>query len=255
MTTGRESDHDSYNERDDAGKDSDLLYNLESEEDETSNSESEDDNLYSLHEDGEEDVDEDNSEDEEDDDENENEPKGNPSVLLLKILSTPVEGWKELKRRAYTPEEISSGCFLPLIAIASISEFATKMYGVSITLSQCLMNALSTFVAFFFGYFTVLLVGGYILPKVVRGNLKQDFGKEFVMMNISTLALFYTAYKLCPMIDAVLVFLPIWTIYLIYKGVRFLRVPVAVEARSKVIMAFLIVASPVLWGWLMELFF
>ena len=250
--------------------DSDLLYNLESEEEDNLYSLSEDDepvadknssisgnkeDLETEQEDEEEyDEDEDGEEEEDEDEDDSAKGKGNPSMLLLKIMSTPIEGWKELKRRKYTPDEIASGCFYPLIAIASISEFAAKMYGISITISECLMKALSTFITFFFGYFTVLLFGGYILPKTVRACLKQDFGKEFVMMNMATLALFYTAMNLCPMIDAVLVFLPIWTIYLIYKGVRFLRIPVTVESRTKVLLAFLIIGAPLLWGWLMDLF-
>ncbi|MDE6410687.1 MAG: YIP1 family protein [Muribaculaceae bacterium] len=263
------SDNKAY--KNDEGKgiediDSDSLYNLETEET---------DNLYSLPDDsdesgnendndpidsvesGEDDdyaIEDDEDEEEEDDSDEENHKKGNKFSLLLKIMSTPVEGWKELKRRHYPPEDVASGLFYPTVALASLSEFAGMIY-TTIGVGECLMSALTAFISFFFGYFTVLLLCGAILPKLSKGIMKTAIGKEFVMVNMSTLALFFTAINLFPMIDAVLVFLPIWTIYLIYKGVRILRIPEAVETRTKILLTFLIIGAPFLWSWLMELFF
>lgn len=242
--------------------DSDNLYRLpddfDSDDEEESAHERDEENIshHSLRnnsEDDEEDGEEDDEENEDEEDE-EKEKKGSPFALMFKILSTPVEGWKELKRRRYTPEQIASGMFFPTIAIAAISEFAAKIY-TTVGLNECLMNALKAFISFFFGYFTVLLISGVILPKASKKAMKESIGRIFVMVNMSTLALFFSTLNLFPMIDAVLVFLPIWTIYLIYKGVRILRVPEGVETRTKILLAFLIIGCPFLWSYLMDLFF
>ncbi|MDE5807323.1 MAG: YIP1 family protein [Muribaculaceae bacterium] len=258
----------------DYGVDTGTLYDLESENE---------DNLYSLPEDGdgseadvkeepswqgesEEDDDnevynlEDDEEDEDYDDEEDAEEdeqsgsKGGLISLMIKILSTPVEGWKELKRRKYSPDEVASGCFFPMTAFAAISEFAAKIY-TNITVSECLIKAVFTFISFFFGYFTIMLLCGVFLPSSVKDAMKKELGKEFVMMNLSTLALFLIAINIFPMIDAVLVFLPLWTIYLIYKGVKILRVPPMLEARVKAILVFLIIGIPLFWDWLLDTVF
>ncbi|MDE5789925.1 MAG: YIP1 family protein [Muribaculaceae bacterium] len=248
--------------------DSDTLYNIETEEtdnlyslpEDSGESESEDgfdpDDKGAFENEGSLESDEEDAEDEADEEENEEgaEIKSGKFSLLFKIMSTPVEGWKELKRRRYPAEEVASGLFYPTVAMASLSEFAGMIY-TTIGVGECLMNALVAFISFFFGYFTVLLLCGGILPKASKGIMKTSIGKEFIMVNMSTLALFFTAINLFPMIDAVLVFLPIWTIYLIYKGVRILRIPESVETRTKILLTFLIVGAPVLWSWLMELFF
>ena len=96
---------------------------------------------------------------------------------------------------------------------------------------------------------------GILFPLSVKEALKKDIGKEFVMMNLSTLALFLAAMNIFPMIDAILVFLPLWTVYLIYKGVKILRVPVMLEARTKVILIFLIIGIPLFWNWLLDTVF
>lgn len=244
--------------REDGGED-DLLYKIESDDSEP---------LYFLEEDDEfpeetdveKDYDDDEQEDidiEEEDDEDIDDNfkgKGNLLLLLIKILATPVEGWKEFKRRKYTVEETASGCFYPLTAFASITCFADMLYK-TVTLSVCLMNALNVFISFFFGYFTVIILGGVFLPKLVSDLVKKEIGKEFVMMNMSSLALFYSAVMLFQMIDAILVFLPLWTIYIIYKGVKILRVPENVATRTKIIFTFLIIGAPVLWNWLFSLVF
>lgn len=239
--------------------DDDNLYTLPEDSDndsvENENRSSDYSESESGYEDGDYEEEEDSEDDEEeDDDEDENETRrGNLFALMFKIMSTPVEGWKELKRRHYTVEELASGLFYPMIAFVSISEFADKFYTNS-SISDCLLKGVGRFVSFFFGYFTVVLLSGIFLPKSVKEAMKKDIGKEFVMMNLSTMALFFMALNLFPMFDAILVFLPIWTIYLIYKGVRILRVPVSVESRTKVILTFLIIGAPLLWEWLMGLF-
>ncbi|MDE5870288.1 MAG: YIP1 family protein [Muribaculaceae bacterium] len=247
-------------------EESDLLYNIESDEDNLYNLEEQDpENLYveetdkedlSFPEDnvGEDDGDREEEEDETDEEEDDDEIKNGGSLytLLFKIMSTPVEGWKEFKRRKYSVEEVSSRCFYPLVALAALSEFAAMIY-TTVTLSVSLLNAISAFIAFFFGYFTIILLCGLLLPKAARNVFKTDLGKGFVMINLSTLALFFTALNLFPMIDAVLVFLPIWTIYLIYKGVKILRIPNDIESRTKIVLTFLIIGIPLLWEWLVGL--
>lgn len=189
-----------------------------------------------------------------DDKEEEKRSIGSVFAILIKILTTPVEGWKELKRRKFGPERVSVGVLFPSIVIAALSDFFDMFYTTS-KIADCMMNALNTFISFFFGYFTVMLLSGIFMPKATQEAMRKNFGKEFVMVNMSTLALFYAAQELFPMIDVILVFLPIWTIYLIYKGARFLRIPSEIENRSKITLTLLILGSPLLWRYLMDLFF
>lgn len=174
-----------------------------------------------------------------------------PFRILIRTLLTPVEGWKSLKRARFSPEEFANGCFFPLIALAAISETAKLFYEANHSVSEWLLDALCTFLSFFFGYFTIVMAGGWILPSKSRDFLKKDIGKEFVMLNLSSLALFWTLLEVVPMLDPVLVFLPIWTIYLIYKGVRVIRVPSEVENSTTGYLCLLILGIPLLWNWLL----
>ncbi len=90
-----------------------------------------------------------------------------------------------------------------------------------------------------------------MLPSKSRDIIKKDIGKQFVMLAMSSLAIFWIFIQIMPMLEPVLVFLPLWTIYLIYKGVRILRVPEEVENSTTGLLCMLIIGIPVLWNWVL----
>lgn len=219
------------------------LYNLD-ENDDPGSGQPEDDPEDDYPEDDDEEEEEEESVVEEED------KRPSPVKILFKTMFTPVEGWKALKRAGFKTDEFASRCFYPILALAAISDVASMFYEANVTFADWAMQGLSTFIMFFFGYFTVLFLGGFILPKRSRGILKKEIGKQFVMLSMSTLALFWILIQLLPMLEPVLVFLPLWTIYLVFKGVKILRVPDDVKASTVGLLCMLIIGMPLLWNWL-----
>lgn len=170
--------------------------------------------------------------------------------LLFKIMTTPVEGWKALKRCRLKAEEVAATGFYPLLALAAVSEFTALFYEAHVTISALVIPAIVTFITFFFGYFSVLLCGAVFLPAAASEKLKTQFGRQYIMMNVSTLALFYIMHRIIPILDPVVAFLPLWTIYLAWKGVKYLRVPPELETRTGATLSVLILACPLFWNWI-----
>lgn len=175
-----------------------------------------------------------------------------PWQILVKTMLTPVEGWKALKRARFRTEELASGCFYPLVALAAFSDVTMLFYEANTTVGEWVLAGLCTFITYFFGYFTVLLLGAVVLPRKSRDLLKKDIGRQMVMLSMSTLPIFNTFINIIPMLEPVLVFLPLWTIYLIYKGVRVIRVNPEVENSTTGLMCMLIIGAPLLWNWLIS---
>lgn len=169
----------------------------------------------------------------------------NPILLLLSMMVNPVDGWKQIRRARFKPEEIASRCFYPLTAVAAVSEFIGLIYGNDHEINTVLVEALTVFIAFFFGYFLVQLLEKIILPKECRDAADSDFGKSFVMLMLSTLALFYTLSNAAPMLEAVWVFLPLWTIYLASKGVKYFKFPDHRSTMLTVLMCSIIILAPI----------
>lgn len=176
-----------------------------------------------------------------------------PLRILFKTLLTPVEGWKALRRADFQTDMFASKCFYPLTAAASVSCVSSVFFEANKSISDWAIDGLITFIAFFFGYFSILLLGDIILPKASKSILKKEVGKQFVMLSLSSLALFDIFFNLVPMLSPVLVFLPIWTIYIIFKGVRVFRVPENVASSTTGLLCLLTIGIPLFWQWLLSL--
>lgn len=175
-----------------------------------------------------------------------------PFLLMLEILFNPVVGWKSLRRAKITAETMQSECFYPLLAILAVSEFAQLFYSSSVTLSEVLIDAVVSFVSFFAGYYCIMLALELFLPKEAKVRFNTEFGKVFVLTALSTLCLFFIAIELLPILWSLLIFLPLWTVYVICRGVRFFIFPENCKLRSTIILCLLTIGVPSLIDWALK---
>ena len=172
-----------------------------------------------------------------------------PIAVMFKTMFTPVEGWKALKRAKFQPDKVMGSLLSPCVALASVSEFMAFVYEANVTLTEVLVRAVVTFMAFFFSYYSVLAAVGILMGETVRKTLNSPFGKNFIMTSMTTLPVFYMLYRLLPILGPVLVFLPLWTIYIVFRGVRFLRLPKEKDNVATVLLCALEIGMPILWNW------
>ncbi len=171
-------------------------------------------------------------------------------LYLLKGILSPAEGFKDIKRSKITAEKFAADCFYPLIALAAVSNFAALFYNEDSTIVSCLTAGIITFITFFFGYFTVLLCGRWLLEAEMRERMSTNYAKNFVMSCTCSLIVCYTIYNIFPMLGPVVSLMPIWTIYLVNRGATYLGKNNNSAMRTKVILSFLIIFAPLMWNWL-----
>lgn len=179
-------------------------------------------------------------------------PSPSPLGLMFKVMMNPVEGWKSVRRAALTPERAQQSCFYPLLAVLAAGKFALMAYNPTIKLQDALIDAVSSFVSFFFGYFCILIILKMLMPEETKKTFDSDFGKVFIILSLSTLCLFYTLADAFPMLWAVLIFLPLWTIYIVCRGTKFLKFPQNKQLLLTFILCLLIVAVPMILSWILE---
>lgn len=196
-----------------------------------------------------------NFEDSDRNDKGEDERRPSPSALRLmfKVMLNPIEGWKSVRRASLSPEQAQQNCFYPLLAVLAVSKFALMAYNPTIKLPDALIDAVCSFVSFFFGYFCLLIILKTIMPAETRHIFDSDFGKVFIILSLSTLCLFYTLADALPMLWAILIFLPLWTIYLVCRGTKFLKFPQNKQISLTFILCLLIVGVPFAISWLLSL--
>lgn len=178
-------------------------------------------------------------------------PKPDAFALLVKILFNPVEGWKSVRRSGLSPETAQQSCLYPLLAIYACSKFADLFYTQTASVSSVLVNAVIAFVSFFAGYFCIMIILKAVLPAQSVEGKQYDFLKVFVLLMLSSLCIFFTAIELLPMLWAILIFLPLWTIYAICRGARFFRFPDRRQISCTAALTLAIVGIPPVLDWLL----
>lgn len=147
-----------------------------------------------------------------------------PWSIFIRLFYSPLTGWKQLKNSAYSPDRTASKVFYPLVALASLGQFASKIYYPSQSLGYLLQSAVGIFISFFIGYFLVVVLCRSFLPADAKTKIDTPYGRKWLQYLMATLTLFFTIYELCPVLEPLLVFAPIFTVYLALRGVRFLRI-------------------------------
>lgn len=178
-----------------------------------------------------------------------------PFILLLDILMTGAAGWKDLRRSRLSPEQTAAGCFYPLIALASICRFSDWFYLPEFDLSSTLISATSVFVAFFFSYFAVPVICRWLFPMSAKSKTETPFFKLMVQYALSSLALFWIPAELMPVLETLTVFLPIWTAFIITRGIRFLRLPENSVNRCLATIVLTVIVMPYFFIWLSDKIF
>lgn len=172
--------------------------------------------------------------------------------LMFRIMVNPVEGWKNLRRSHIKLETLQSGCFYPLLALVAVSKFAEFFYSVNVSLGKVVTEGVIAFVAFFFGFFCVSQFLNLVLPPDMVKKFDCRFGKEYIVISMSTLALFSMLTDLLPMIWPILIFLPLWTLYIMFKGVRFFKFAVNQEMKFYIFAASAAIGMPLLIDWVLN---
>lgn len=178
-----------------------------------------------------------------------------PFLLLLHILMAGTAGWKDLRRSRLKPEQTAAGCFYPLIALASVCRFADWFYHPDFNLSETLVEAASVFASFFFSYFAVQVVCRWLFPMAMKGKTETPYFKLLVQYALSSLALFWIPAELLPILEPFTVFLPIWTAFIITKGLRFLVIPEQYNNRCMVTIVLTVIVIPYFFMWLFDKIF
>lgn len=175
-----------------------------------------------------------------------------PLSLLLRVMFSPATGWRTLKRSRIKPERFGMGIFYPLCALASAAQFCSMIYEANQTISSLVVSAMIVFISIFFSYFTIPILAGPFLTEQVKKSLESNFGKVAIMTALSTLAAFDILFELLPPLEPVLVFLPIWTMYLLTRLTKFLGTPKEKLAMTATILCILVIGLPFVWKALLE---
>lgn len=168
----------------------------------------------------------------------------NPWLLFLHLLIAPKLGWRRIKGAGFEMDDYARRLFYPLLALMAACRFIDKIYYSGVPLWVLLQDALALFVAGFAGFYLVNLLARMFLPTVTRIKIDSGFGRIYIMTVMGVLALAMTVSELLPWLGMMLLVLPIYSTYILVKGLRPLRVPAGELMPSAIVMTVLCLGVP-----------
>lgn len=179
--------------------------------------------------------------------------------LMPQVMIMPTAGWEKVKNEGPSPEIASIRFLMPMSLLSGASAFFSYIYPDSSLQDEgrftvLLVNAVIAFCSFFLGYYVALVMMKVFLPKDSRWLPSSDFGKLMTMTGIGTLAFFHIIFEAFPMLDFILVFLPLWTIFLIFRGILVADLHSDKQILAISMACLVIIASPTLIEWVLALF-
>lgn len=185
---------------------------------------------------------------------------------LLQIVFAPARGWEDLEaeQRKRTPEEENRSalrmyytCFLPVIGLCAVSRFARIIYGDGNGWLGCFQVAIITFVSLFLAAQIARWLMGLVMPRLVGDDPRYESGLpwhrgrvlEMICYSLSFMALIFMLSNVIKVRIALVEFLPFYSIFIIWKGWRYVGI------RERNVGLFMIAATAAIVGSLYMLSF
>lgn len=174
--------------------------------------------------------------------------------IVPRIMIMPGAGWKLLWNNGPLPEVAGLRFLIPISLISGASEFFVYLYQVQVDFADVLVSSVIQFCSFFLGYFLSLLFLKLALPKDSKSFADTHYCKLMVMTAIGTLAFFHFLFMALPMFDFVLEFLPLWTVFLLYEGLRQKHISDSMQLYATAAVCVIVICAPFLIEWILTLF-
>ncbi len=172
---------------------------------------------------------------------------------FLALFISPDSAWLRIFTSGRSADDTARRVFYPLVALSAALQFCSLIYNPGAPLSSVIQQAIVVFIAWFIGYFGVVT----IVSNAIFGEESKELGssvngKKLIMLSMSSLTVFYIFGEVLPLLDPILTFAPIYSIFLVSRGVKVIGVPTSQRTRISVFYSVLIIGIPLLLRWLFE---
>lgn len=155
---------------------------------------------------------------------------------IIQLIFSPQKGWEDLEEDDYRPDgrrgridirRLYTRCFLPLIAICSLTSFVRMLFDGGPDFLGALQTAIIEFFSLFLSYHLAVYVFSWLMPRFFDNGEQPDQRRDAVMVlySISVISLIFLLGNVIKVRLALIQFLPFYVIFIIWKGADFTGVP------------------------------
>lgn len=174
---------------------------------------------------------------------------------LLQILLYPRRGWEDAGKDNYEGKDLLARGLVPLLIVVALSSLCGFFYYGSVSLFDSLAQGILDFT----GYFVSVYICEYLLSWGLKRwvfpmRWSQNKITTFVVYSVASMAVMTFLNNAFPADLALLSFLPLYVIYILWGGVEYMSVPEGRKAHFLAVSLGTVFMPPYLLSYCMSLF-
>lgn len=164
----------------------------------------------------------------------------------LQLILSPRHGWEDISYDNPGHKELFVSGFLPFILIVSLSPLIGCIYTGEFEWLYEVGAILKIFLKYFISYFIAGLIFTFYMPVVSQGACKEKQRSVFLMFSLGLLAILDLLHNCLPIDLAVLNFLPLYTLFIMWRGAPYMKVAKGRNASFVFLCFFAVIVAPYL---------
>lgn len=163
---------------------------------------------------------------------------------MIQLVLAPVKGWEDISADGFDARELLVKGLIPFVAVVSLSVYMHMIYNPDISALILLHQAVVGFIKYFVTYFIATFAFTLYLPGVTDGELSMTKCHTFLIYGTGLLALCGFIQNLMPVDMALVLVLPVYVFYILWRGLRYLNVSFSGVGTFMLITLFAVIVPP-----------
>lgn len=144
---------------------------------------------------------------------------------ILQLIISPAKGWEDVSSAGIDPRELTRRGLYPLLAILAITCLIRPLYAsIEYSLVEALQNAIVSFTVYFATLFIAGAAFSTFMPTLTENAGSNFKNQSFVIFCLGILITINIISNLIPGDLVILKILPVYVIFVMFNGVRYLDV-------------------------------
>ncbi|MDE6266952.1 MAG: hypothetical protein K2M07_06360 [Muribaculaceae bacterium] len=179
---------------------------------------------------------------------------------IAQLIINPRRGWEDIAADSPLPRRMLLSGLIPFILITALTSFVRVCYFTDYTMVDALQNAIITAVTYFATYFIASFIISMQIPlmetpeKSNEGAEQTDRVEIFSASIVGILLLITLISNLIPLDLSLLQYLPIYSVYVIWKGAEYLQIDRSKTGRFMIVAVLSILVPVYILGYFFHLF-
>lgn len=145
---------------------------------------------------------------------------------LLQVILNPRQAWNDAYKDAFNAKSLLTAGLVPFLIIVGFSSLIKAFYYISVSYMEAIFSGVIDFTGYFVSificnYLFTLLLKRYVYPARFNANNVLTF----IIYSVSSMALMTLLNNVFPADLALLSFLPLYVLYIMWCGASYLNVP------------------------------